>query len=92
MTHTNRKKFDVLKYRTGCSLLWAEGFSCSLDIYYEDLGISKLQLMIKKIHIFFIRKFLKEFLVIRTLGPGPQCSDLKCWIRIHVETYADPQQ
>jgi hypothetical protein len=31
---------------TGCSLLRAEGFSCSLGVLYEDLEISKLQFMI----------------------------------------------
>ncbi len=32
------KKFHVLK--CGCSLLRAEGFSCSLDVLYGGLGIS----------------------------------------------------
>jgi hypothetical protein len=32
----------------GCSLLRAEGSSCSLDVLYGDLGISKLQFLIKK--------------------------------------------
>ncbi len=36
----------------GCSLLWAEGFSCSMDVLYRDLGISKLQFLIKKDNIF----------------------------------------
>jgi hypothetical protein len=27
----------------GCSFLRAEGFSCSLDVLYGGLGISKLQ-------------------------------------------------
>jgi hypothetical protein len=35
----------------GCSLLRAEGFSCSLGVLYEDLGISKLHFLIKKIEI-----------------------------------------
>jgi hypothetical protein len=30
------------------SLLRAEGFSCSLDVLYGGLGISKLQFLIKK--------------------------------------------
>ncbi len=34
---------------TGCSLLRAEGYSCSLGILYGGLGISKLQFLIKKI-------------------------------------------
>jgi hypothetical protein len=38
---------------TGCSLLRAEGFSCSLGVLYGVLGISKLQFLIKKIEIIF---------------------------------------
>jgi hypothetical protein len=38
---------------TGCSLLKAEGFSCSLGVLYGGLGISKLQFLIKKIEIKF---------------------------------------
>jgi hypothetical protein len=37
----------------GCSLLRAEGFSCSLDVLYGGLGISKLQLLLQKISNFF---------------------------------------
>jgi hypothetical protein len=36
---------------TGCSLVRAEGFSCSLGVLYGGLGISKLQFLIKKIEI-----------------------------------------
>jgi hypothetical protein len=36
---------------TGCSLLRAEGFSCSLGVLYGGLGISKF--LIKKIEIKF---------------------------------------
>jgi hypothetical protein len=38
---------------TGCSLLRAEGFSCSLGVLYGGLGIIKLQFLIKKIEIKF---------------------------------------
>jgi hypothetical protein len=38
---------------TGCSLLRAEGFSCSLAVLYGGLEISKLQFLIKKIEIKF---------------------------------------
>jgi hypothetical protein len=38
---------------TGCSLLRAEGFSCSLGVLYGGLGKSKLQFLIKKIEIRF---------------------------------------
>jgi hypothetical protein len=35
-------------WRAGFSLLRAEGFSCSLDVLYGGLGISKLQFLNKK--------------------------------------------
>jgi hypothetical protein len=38
---------------TGCSLLRAEGFSCSLGVLYGGLVKSKLQFFIKKIEIKF---------------------------------------
>ncbi len=38
---------------TGCSLLRAEGFPCSLGVLYGGLGISKLQFLIKRIGIKF---------------------------------------
>jgi hypothetical protein len=38
---------------TECSLLRAEGFSCSFGVLYGGLGISKLQFLIKKIEIKF---------------------------------------
>jgi hypothetical protein len=41
----------------GCSLLKAEGFSCSLKVLFEGLGISKLQFLIKK-HFFQLKIFL----------------------------------
>jgi hypothetical protein len=37
------------EFSSGCSLLRAEGFSCSLGVLYGGLGISKLQFLIKKI-------------------------------------------
>ena len=51
MTHKNRKKSRIF---IGCSLLRAEGFSCSLGVLYGGLGISKLQFLIKKIKIKFL--------------------------------------
>jgi hypothetical protein len=36
-----------------CSFLRAEGFSCSLDVFYGGLGISKSQFLIKKISDYF---------------------------------------
>jgi hypothetical protein len=54
MTHKNRKKSRIfMSLSTGCSLLSAEGFSCSLGVLYGGLGISKLQFLIKKIEIQF---------------------------------------
>jgi hypothetical protein len=52
---------------TGCSLLRAEGFSCSLGVLYGGLGISKLQFLIKKIEIKFpaINFFIKPWIWIR---------------------------
>ncbi len=58
------KKFrNVMFWSSECSLLRAEGFSCSLDVLYGGLGISKLQ-------FWFLKKFcckLFQFLVIKTL-------------------------
>jgi hypothetical protein len=41
-------------WSAGCSLLRAEGFSCSLGVLYVGLEISKLQFLIKKIKIIFL--------------------------------------
>jgi hypothetical protein len=43
ITQKNRNKF----WSAGCSLLRAEGFSCSLDVLYGGLGISKLKFVSK---------------------------------------------
>jgi hypothetical protein len=67
MTHKNIKKvqnFHVFKY---CSLLRAEGFSCRLGILYGGLGISKLQVLIKKIEIKFSAI---NFFNFRSSNPG----------------------
>jgi hypothetical protein len=42
-------KIEKVKKNAGCCLLRTEGFSCSLGVLYEGLGISKLQFLIKKI-------------------------------------------
>ncbi len=57
---------------TGCSLLRAEGFSCSLGALYGDPGISKLQFLINKIEIKF--PAINFFLVLghQTLDPDPE--------------------
>jgi len=55
-----------------CSLLRAEGFSCSLGFLYGGLGISKLQFFIKKIKIkIYSRKFF-SILGPQTLDPDPE--------------------
>jgi hypothetical protein len=54
MTHKNRKKSRIfMVLSTICSLLMAEGFSCSLGVLYRGLEISKLQLLLKIIEIKF---------------------------------------
>ena len=56
MTNKNWKKYRIFMFWSArCSLLRAEGFSCSLGVLYGGLGISKLQflILIKKIKIKF---------------------------------------
>ncbi len=54
MTHKNSKMSRIFMFfSTECSLLRAEGFSCSLGVLYGGLGISKLQFLIKKMEIKF---------------------------------------
>jgi hypothetical protein len=43
MPHKNRKKEINFMFCAGCSSLTAERFSCSLDILYRGLGMSKFQ-------------------------------------------------
>jgi hypothetical protein len=62
------KKLRFMIGSAGCSLLRAEGFSCSLDVLHGGLGISKLKFMIKKILHFSDVNFF-YFLVIKTLDP-----------------------
>ncbi len=51
----NRKKDRIfILWSAGCSLLGAEGFSCSLGILYGGPGISKVQFFIQKIKIKFL--------------------------------------
>jgi hypothetical protein len=52
-----------------CSLLRAEGFSCSMKVLYGGLGINKLQFLIKKISNFFSSVIFFQFLDIKTLDP-----------------------
>jgi hypothetical protein len=48
MTHENRKKFiNFMFLSAGCSLLRAEGFSCSLDVLYGGLAIINYNVWIR---------------------------------------------
>ena len=72
MTHKNRKKSRIFMFlSTGCSLLRAEGFSCSLGLLYGGLGISKLKFLIKKIEIKFPAINFFSILGHQTLDPDP---------------------
>ncbi len=63
------KKSTIFMFlSTGCSLLRAEGFSCSLGVLYGGLGISKLQFFIKKIEIKFPAIYF--FFNFRSSNPG----------------------
>ncbi len=67
----------------------AEGFSCSLDVLYGGLGISKLQFLIKKRYKtnFQLYIFLLQFLVIKTLDPYPDPDSLEM---LDLDPYPDP--
>jgi hypothetical protein len=55
MTQKNIKKDRIfIFWSAGCSVLRAEGFSCSLGVLCVGLGISKLQFLTKKIKIIFL--------------------------------------
>jgi hypothetical protein len=72
MTHKNRKKSRIFMcLSTGCFLLRAEGFSCSLGVLFGGLGISKLQFLIKKIEIKFPAINFFSILGHQTLDPDP---------------------
>jgi hypothetical protein len=49
----------------GCSLLRAEGFSCSLGVLHGGLGISKWKFLIKKIKIKFSAEIFSNFFFIK---------------------------
>ncbi len=71
MTHKNRKNYRIFMFwSAGCSLLRAEGFSCSLGVLYGGLGISKWQVLIKKIKIKFPAVIFFSILNHQTLDPG----------------------
>ena len=96
MTHKNRKKgqnFHVLK-----GWMFSLGFSCSMNVLYGGLGISKLQFLIKKIKIkflvlnFFQFQIINPWIRIRDPDPGSGIrirNQKKCWIRIRIRINAD---
>jgi hypothetical protein len=65
MTH---KSYENLSFEVQNVQVRDEDFSCSLDVLYGGLGISKLQLEKLKLNNFFI--FFK-YLVIKTLDLDP---------------------
>ncbi len=90
MTQKNRKKSrNFMFLSTGCSLLRAEGFCCSLGFLYGGLGISKQQFLIKKIKIKFSAINFLSILGHQTLDPDPESAirirnKKKCRIRIRI--------
>jgi hypothetical protein len=80
MPHKSKKIVKAISC-VGCSLLKDEDFSCSLDVLFVGIGISKLQFLIKKIYYFFTCKFFPNF----------WSSKPWTWIRIRIETNADPK-
>jgi hypothetical protein len=90
MTHKNRKKYRIFMFlSTGCSLLRAEGFSCSLGVLYGRLGISKLQFLIKKIEIKFPAINFFSILGHQTLDPDPE-PDPQLEKMLDPDPYPDP--
>ncbi len=69
MTHKNSKKYRNFMFKSAeCSLLWAECFSCSLDVVYGGLGIRKFAIFDQKnISLFQLLKFL----IVKTLDTDP---------------------
>ncbi len=87
---THKKKCKIFMFwSAGCCLLRAEGFSCSLDVLYVGLGISKLQFLIKQIKMKFPAVNFFQFLVIkpriRIRDPDPQLEKIQ-----DPDPYPDP--
>jgi hypothetical protein len=73
MAQKNIKQYIYFFFwSAGCSVLRAEGFSCSLDVLNGGLGIRKLQFWfkkekkIKKFQLYFF-----QFFIIKTLDMDP---------------------
>ncbi len=56
-----KKLINFILLSARCSLLRDEGFSCSLDVLYEGLEISKLKFLIKRHKKFFSCIFFFSF-------------------------------
>jgi hypothetical protein len=69
--YPKKKVRNFMFLSAGCSLLSTKGFSCSLDVLYGGLGISKLQFFIKQNITFFNGIIVFQFLVIKTLDEDP---------------------
>ncbi len=75
MTPKQRKKSRIFMFwSAGCSLLRADGFTCSLGALYWGLGISKKQFLIKKIKSKFPALIFFQFYVTKPWirNPDPQ--------------------
>ncbi len=96
--HKNRKISDFMFWSVGCSLLRSEGYPCSLGVLHRGLGITKMLILFKSLDFLSckivlvwsskrcirIRIRIRNVIRIRT--------ELKFWIRIHIETnYTDLQ-
>jgi hypothetical protein len=66
----------------------AEGFSCSLGVLYGGLGVSKLQVLIKKIESKFPAINFLSILGRQTLDPDPL---LEKMLDPDPDPYADPK-
>ncbi len=65
----NRNKDRIFIFsNAGCSLLRAEGFSCSLGVLYGGLGISKLQFLIPVVLLQEYRYFVMVYCFCYTLS------------------------
>jgi hypothetical protein len=68
ITHKNKNKSRNFMFSSaGCSLLRAEGFSCSLGVLYEGLGIAIYDK--KNYNFFSFRLYFFQLLVIKILDP-----------------------
>ncbi len=82
------KKWIYFKFiSAGCSLLMAEGFSCSLDVLYGGQGISISQLSIKIIY----RNYFQNEIFLKFWSSKYGIRNLICWICTRTKTNADPK-